>query len=756
MLGGVSLIIQTYLIREFLVVVHGTELSFGLLFACWLFWIGAAAMVGITIARRVQRPAVHLRVWASLGALAPLAQVELVRHGQDLLGVAPGLIVSWQQTLLLAFLAMAPFCVMIGMSFPLGCRVLTEQSSRGVGYLYMVEAAGALAGGVLASFVLVGRVGALAVVAGGAAVLVGVSSLLQLGATRALGFGVAALLLATTPLFQRWDDASRARQVQALIGRQELVAVFDTPYEQVAVARLAEQLTIYGDGLTSASIPDPYGTPGTVYRVLAQAPAPRSVLVLGEPTSGLASAFARALDEHEATRGAELTFVHADEELLRTLEPFLPPEESAVLSLIPERSRRARVNVIVDDPRAFLVRARAQFDLIFVDAPEPAAAHLNRFYTVEFFQAARRALAPRGVLCFNLTSADYVGREVSLLAVSVRKALSRAFARVVVTAGDESWFFAGEADAPLSAEPSVVLARLREHAGARAYRDDIVLDYEPGRVRRLEELLASGSDAVINTDDHPSSYHYGAVVWERYSSELPTATSWLSRAHEWVGGLARWHAVAGVLALVALWLGARLVSRPRAPLIDAGLTVAATGFSSMAFNLVLLVAYQSTCGALYQRLAVMSALLMAGIALGTGVVARRAPELRRPVVSVALVLFATAAFALVLPPVLRALAQWPAWAQQATFALLFMCAGVVLGVGYPANTQALLTRAPGEGSATAGGLIDALDHLGATVGALTVGTVVLPAIGATATLHLLALLTCALGLGWLAQRNAHS
>ena len=86
--------------------------------------------------------------------------------------------------------------------------------------------------------------------------------------------------------------------------------------------------------------------------------------------------------------------------------------------------------------------------------------------------------------------------------------------------------------------------------------------------------------------------------------------------------------------------------------------------------------------------------------------------------------------------------------------MLFACTGSLLGACYPAVAHVLLSRHSGApDAARAGGLVDALDHLGATLGALTVGTVVLPAAGASTTLRLIALAAAAVGGIWLARTD---
>ena len=64
------------------------------------------------------------------------------------------------------------------------------------------------------------------------------------------------------------------------------------------------------------------------------------------------------------------------------------------------------------DPRSFVQTSKERFDVIFVDLPAPTATYVNRFYTVDFFRAGKRILAPGGVFAFRLPAASaYLGDE---------------------------------------------------------------------------------------------------------------------------------------------------------------------------------------------------------------------------------------------------------------------------------------------------------------------------------------------------------
>jgi spermidine synthase len=53
-IGFGSILSQILLVREFLVSFYGNELSIGIIFACWLVWIGIGSAFGNKVIKRSQ------------------------------------------------------------------------------------------------------------------------------------------------------------------------------------------------------------------------------------------------------------------------------------------------------------------------------------------------------------------------------------------------------------------------------------------------------------------------------------------------------------------------------------------------------------------------------------------------------------------------------------------------------------------------------------------------------------------------------
>ena len=83
----------------------------------------------------------------------------------------------------------------------------------------------------------------------------------------------------------------------------------------------------------------------------------------------------------------------------------------------------------------------------------------------------------------------------------------------------------------------------------------------------------------------------------------------------------------------------------------------------------------------------------------------------------------------------------PPWAGQILLLVLVLAAGVGTGVVFPLSSHIAVLS--GRSLARTAGTLDAVDHLGAALGAFLTGVILVPVLGRTTTCLLLAL-ACAL------------
>jgi len=170
-----------------------------------------------------------------------------------------------------------------------------------------------------------------------------------------------------------------------------------------------------------------------------------------------------------------------------------------------------RAAVVVDDGRRFLERTPQVFDVIVVDPPPPVeAAGSSMLYSAEFYQAAKRRLAPDGLLQQWLPPAERI------VASSTARALAAAFADVRAMSSVEGrglHFLASDRKMPhltaadLAARVPPAAARdLLEWGPAATVRAQFELMLKSERP--LASVIAADPQAPILTDDRPVNEYY--------------------------------------------------------------------------------------------------------------------------------------------------------------------------------------------------------------------------------------------------------
>jgi len=240
---------------------------------------------------------------------------------------------------------------------------------------------------------------------------------------------------------------------------------------------------------------------------------------------------------------------------------------------------------------------------------------------------------------------------------------------------------------------------------------------------------------ALNRDFEPTCYFNGlAVSAGQIHPRLGEAFLALSR----VGRLPFWIMV-GVLSVGMVILG-RCGGLSAKALI--GLNVLVVGGTGMVLQMVLLLAFQILEGFLYRQLALIIAVFMGGMSLGTGIFAMLSGRITRPwkwfvLVQALLTFFLLGILALLhvlhqdlqaSPPVI--------WPLNAIFPLLAFAAGILGGAHFTLGVRSF-SKLSGYSAATGPGLY-ALDLLGATGAILIASLFVLPLYGLPATMLALA------------------
>lgn len=577
-LGSSAVLTQLTLMRELLAVFAGNEMVLGVCLGNWFVLTGAGTWLG-RAADRLAHPERAL-AWAQLAiAVLPPVQVVGLRLLRNVVFL-PGAAVGVLETILSSLVLQAPYCLSSGAMLTVACAVLARQTSPvPAGRVYVADSVGSIAGGVLFSLLLVHWLDHVA--------LLWVPGLLNLalaGLTawqagrRALAGLIAAVSVAMAAAIACTDlDAfSTARQFAG----QRVVFRGNSPYGRLVVTERGGALTFFENGQPTFTTPNIEAREETVHYALAQRPQAAEVLLISGGFSGTAQEILRY-----PVRA--VTYVELDPMVLAAGRRFLP-----------EALAEPRIRIVPDDGRRFIARTAERFDVVIVDVPDPATSQLNRFYTAEFFRQTKQLLRPEGVLCFSLGQyANYVSPQLARLLASAYRTLRPTLAHVLMIPGGRVFFLAS--DGPLYTN----IAQRLENAGVTTRlvnRHYLAAILSPDRLADLERAVAQA--AAPNTDFSPVLYYYHLRHW-----------------------MSQFDARLGLLVgLVAVGLAVYL-ARLRA----VSLVIFASGFAASGLEVVLLLAFQILCGALYQQVGLLVTAFMVGLAAGAAFMNRQLAGPRR-------------------------------------------------------------------------------------------------------------------------------
>jgi len=145
---------QTLLFRQFITTFESNDINVGIFFGCWFLWVGLGAII-VYRAKRIAGWLLENIEFLFL-VYIPVFVIEagLIIQARELGGIPSYALLPIKTVLLLSILVNAPLSVITGMFFPVLCRWYERGQRFGVSKVYILEAAGSFAGGLMVTYFL--------------------------------------------------------------------------------------------------------------------------------------------------------------------------------------------------------------------------------------------------------------------------------------------------------------------------------------------------------------------------------------------------------------------------------------------------------------------------------------------------------------------------------------------------------------------------------------------------------------------------
>jgi predicted membrane-bound spermidine synthase len=432
--GFIALALEIVWFRLLGVFQKSTAFTFPTLLAVYLGGLALGVLVGVPLARRVQRPAVtflalqsgitlyagamfalllhHVNrraflepLWVYLRGYEPVnaadisTAIPLWFAGAE---IAPALAESARFGIVLyfvlPFVLIAPATLLMGASFPVLQKLIQNNPmllGRRVGWLQTLNIAGSLLGAVVVGWSLLGWLGSsgtlkLLVLLGGIFLCLAAWQITRKRFSRLASLAISiivvswiAFLIPPAPKLWAKLHGATTRAIIAREGASGLAVLKGHPsgFDKDVV-------WVFTNGLGQSWLP--YGSVHTQIGLLAIAlhPRPETVAVIGLGSGDTAYSLGGSPHTRELTC---IEIVDGNHDALKELAPRMQyPALDALL-------QDSRIKWVFTDGRAYILRSSRQFDVIEADALRPNSAYSGNLYSSEYFQMLKTRLKPDGL-----------------------------------------------------------------------------------------------------------------------------------------------------------------------------------------------------------------------------------------------------------------------------------------------------------------------------------------------------------------------
>lgn len=709
-LGFSSLLAQVLIFRELIIVFYGNEIVYGLILGLWLLGIAVGSfLAGHRKFLRFDPKYSFIFFQIIFVFIFPLT-IFVIRHLKFFLRISLGEAIGIIPMGMATAIVLAPLTIILGGIYTFLCRWAYQDISQGqktAGTVYLWEALGSVVGGILLSLFLSYALPTLFTVF--IVCLINIFFLLLLDFVQQIkrffyiliGFLIV-LIFFVSPM----ELATRNNQWK---GYKVLISQ-DSIYGNIVLTKKNKEYSLYENGALSFTTHDTLSAENIVHYALLEHPHPKKILLIG---NGLGGALKESLKYEDVT----VDYVELDKKILDISYQYLPDDVVASL-------KDKRVKVIIDDARRYLKTTAKKYDVILVNLPNPSNIFINRYYTLDFFKEARAQLYPKGILALSVSSPEnYLNEEARNLLRSVFSTLKNAFSSVIVISGEENIFLASDYHNKESFSPQRIISRLEERQIQTHYVHPSYIPFilNAKRQEYMEDVLKK--EGMINTDIRPVAYVDDIVLWSQHFN---------SRFKNFLG-IFRRISLKGIIIFFAVFSFLGIVFW-RKKNIAVSVSIFATGFCEIVFQMIVLIAFQTLYGYVYYAVGIIMTAFMLGLIAGSWTAKK---ILTRSFNSFPYYLWtqiAVCCYSLLLPLVFilfrdAVFIQKYPFIFASVFLSLPILSGFIGGVQYPLAAQILSSAQKKISLSSSERVLYAIDSLGASLGALLVAMILIPVLG---------------------------
>lgn len=697
--GLFAMLAQLVILRELSIPFLGNELFLGTFLSSWLFWLG----IGSLCVKHLLKPKEwHIKYFSYsflILSVLLIMQILLIRLSQALFSF--GSLIGPLGTVLFTFASMSVFCFVVGAQFTIACKATFSSKDKDVilGRVYLYETIGAVAGGILFTYVLIGNVPIFTI---SLALSLGciISSLVlirkELYAKKILLISGCLLLLLFNFKLEHMVNKIQWKGY-------ELISRYEARNANLVLTRLGSIKNVFIDGTISASFPNVQSYEPIAHWPLLISKNPEKILVIGEAGLGL-------LKEVLKHNPDSVDYVIFDRAFIDFIEPNL--ERLDILAL-----EDKRVNIHYLDGRLYIKNTDKRYDTIILDTGAASNLKLNRFYTQEFYRSIKSRLKSGGIFSFSIASSEnYLYGKTRIFNLSVYKTLKSVFSNIEIIPGDNIIFLASPSNFIISKD--TIIKRLQDRYISNAYAVSSYFEYKLTHKRRidLKRDLENTADIEVNSDFRPKTYYYFTNLWQT----------------KFASGLLHF------LVCIFFLILARIIFKKRKSIIEffrykqECVLIFILGFIGILLELILMLAYQVISGFIYWQMGLLFAAFMLGLFLGgrLGVQLRRSSN-RKHFSYLVGIFLSLIILSMCLKYYLPYFINFSNIANIFIFSSLLILIGVLIGCAF---VVASFLMVEDEIMHKAGSLYSS-DLWGGAMGALLTGNIIVPFLGLLGALN---------------------